>query len=54
MTDEEVKFVQRTVRLGGEAAEHHVVLSGVEPGEVVVTEGSFFLRAEAQRNAPPG
>jgi RND family efflux transporter MFP subunit len=52
--DEEGKFVQRTVRLGGEAGEHYVVLSGVKPGEMVVTEGSFLLRAEAQRNAPSG
>ena len=26
----------------------------VTPGEIVVTEGSFFLRAEALRNAPGG
>jgi C-terminal processing protease CtpA/Prc len=26
--------------------------AGLQPGDVVVTEGSFFLRAEAVRNAP--
>lgn len=52
--DEAGKFVQRSVRLGGESGEHYVVLSGVKPGDVVVIEGSFFLRAEAVRNAPSG
>jgi hypothetical protein len=28
------------------------VLQGLQPGEVVVTEGSFFLRAESIRNVP--
>ena len=38
-------------RLSGEG---YAVLAGVQPGDVVVTEGSFFLRAEALRNAPSG
>jgi cobalt-zinc-cadmium efflux system membrane fusion protein len=53
--DEEGKFIQRTVRLGepvGDAG--HAVLSGLTPGDVVVTEGSFFLRAESLRNNPSG
>jgi hypothetical protein len=53
--DEEGKFIQRTVRLGepvGEAG--HSVLSGLSAGDVVVTEGSFFLRAESLRNNPSG
>ncbi|MGH7413369.1 MAG: efflux RND transporter periplasmic adaptor subunit [Candidatus Rokuibacteriota bacterium] len=53
--DEEGKFVQRTVRLGepvGDAG--YAVVSGLEPGDTVVTEGSFFLRAESVRNAPSG
>jgi hypothetical protein len=32
----------------------YVLLAGLRPGEVVVTEGSFFLRAESLRNAPSG
>lgn len=40
--------------LGGESEESYVVLSGVKPGDVIVTEGSFFLRAEAVRNLPAG
>ena len=49
--DEDAKFLQRTVRLGPLVGEFYVVLSGLSPGDVVVTEGSFLLRAEATRNA---
>jgi len=48
------KFIQRIVRLGEQRGESQVVLSGLQPGEIVVTEGSFLLRAEAARNAPSG
>jgi hypothetical protein len=44
--DEEGKFVARTVQVGSTRGELTTMRSGVEPGEVVVTEGSFFLRAE--------
>jgi RND family efflux transporter MFP subunit len=50
--DEEGKFIQRSVELGPLAGELYPVLKGLQPGEVVVTEGSFFLRAESLRNAP--
>jgi RND family efflux transporter MFP subunit len=50
--DEEGKFLQRTVKLGPLAGESYSVLEGLQPGDVVVTEGSFFLRAESLRNAP--
>jgi cobalt-zinc-cadmium efflux system membrane fusion protein len=50
--DQEGTFVQRTVKLGPLAGELYTVLQGLEPGAVVVTEGSFFLRAESLRNAP--
>jgi cobalt-zinc-cadmium efflux system membrane fusion protein len=52
--DEEGRFVQRTVTLGALVGESYPVLQGLQPGEVVVTEGSFFLRAESLRNAPAG
>lgn len=53
--DEEGKFIQRTVRLGESLGDSgHAVLSGLSPGDVVVTEGSFFLRAESLRNNPAG
>src|SRR5712692_1749518 len=50
--DEEGKFVARTVQVGPARGELATIRSGVESGEVVVTEGSFFLRAEMLRNAP--
>jgi cobalt-zinc-cadmium efflux system membrane fusion protein len=50
--DDEGKFIQRSVKLGPPTADGYAVLSGLQPGEVVVTEGSFFLRAEAVRNSP--
>jgi membrane fusion protein, heavy metal efflux system len=50
--DEEGRFLQRTVKLGSLVGELYTVLQGLQPGEVVVTEGSFFLRAESIRNVP--
>jgi len=52
--DEEGKFIQRTVRLGRPAKESYAVVSGLRPGDTVVTEGSFLLRAESARSAPSG
>jgi RND family efflux transporter MFP subunit len=49
---EEGKFIQRTVRLGPPVGESYAVVSGLRPGDTVVTEGSFLLRAESTRNAP--
>jgi RND family efflux transporter MFP subunit len=43
------KFVEREVRLGPASGEQVEVVSGVQPGDLVVTEGSFFLRAERER-----
>jgi cobalt-zinc-cadmium efflux system membrane fusion protein len=42
-------FVEREVRLGQISGEQVEVVSGVQPGDVVVTEGSFFVRAERER-----
>ena len=42
-------FVEREVRLGGAAGDSVVVLSGVQVGDVVVSEGSFSVRAERER-----
>jgi RND family efflux transporter MFP subunit len=50
--DEEGKFLPRTVEVGPLRGDRVTIRSGVQPGEVVVTEGSFFLRAELLRNAP--
>jgi cobalt-zinc-cadmium efflux system membrane fusion protein len=49
---EDGKFIQRQVRLGSPIDDNYTVLSGLKPGETVVTEGSFFLRAEILRNVP--
>ena len=43
------KFVERAVRLGQTSGEQVDVVSGLQPGDVVVTEGSFFVRAERER-----
>jgi cobalt-zinc-cadmium efflux system membrane fusion protein len=51
---EEGKFIQRQVRLGPPMGDNYTVLSGLKLGEPIVTEGSFFLRAEVLRNAPGG
>ena len=40
-------FVQRKVRAGVQSGDHVVLLSGVEPGERVVTRGAILLDAEA-------
>jgi plastocyanin len=42
-------FVEREVRLGQTSGEQVEVLSGVQPGDVVVIDGSFFVRAERER-----
>jgi cobalt-zinc-cadmium efflux system membrane fusion protein len=43
------RFTERTVRLGDVSGEQVTVLDGVHPGETVVTEGSFLVRAERER-----
>jgi RND family efflux transporter MFP subunit len=50
--DEEGKFLSRPVQVGPFRGDLVTIRRGVQPGEVVVTEGSFFLRAEMLRNAP--
>jgi HlyD family secretion protein/cupredoxin-like protein len=43
------KFTEREVRLGQVSGGDVEVISGVQPGDVVVTVGSFFIRAERER-----
>jgi RND family efflux transporter MFP subunit len=50
-TDEEGTFLARPVQIGPLRGDLVTIRSGVQAGEVVVTEGSFFLRAEMLRNA---
>jgi len=47
--DSEGQFVERSVKLGPVIGDLVQVLDGVKPGERIVTDGSFFLRAEATR-----
>lgn len=51
---EDGKFTERTVKLGAPVGEFVQVLDGLKPGEKVVTDGSFFLRAEATRTRSGG
>ena len=46
------RFMQREVLAGDTMGNQVAVLKGVEPGDLVVTEGAFFLRAEHERIAP--
>lgn len=43
------RFTEREVRLGQNVGDHVEALSGVSPGDLVVTAGSFFVRAELER-----
>ena len=43
------KFIEREVHLGQTTGQQVEVESGVQPGDVVVTEGSFSIRAERER-----
>jgi RND family efflux transporter MFP subunit len=47
--DDEGQFIERRVTLGAAHGDRVEVIEGLEPGEKVVTSGSFFLRAEAAR-----
>ena len=51
---EEAKFTERPVKLGSSRGDLVQVLDGLKPGDKVVTNGSFFLRAEATRTRSGG
>ena len=44
------KYTQRVVRLGKRDARRVEVLSGLKPGEVVVTEQSFLIKADIEKS----
>ena len=50
----EGRFAERAVKLGAALGDSLEVLDGLKPGELVVTAGSFFLRAEAGRTRSGG
>lgn len=43
------EFLERSVRLGEATGDAVAVLAGLEPGDVVVSDGSFHVRAERER-----
>ena len=45
----ESEFLERSVRLGDVSGDRVAVLAGLEAGEQVVAEGSFYVRAERER-----
>lgn len=47
------RFTERQVCLGQNVGDHVEALSGVSPGKLVVTDGSFFARAELERLGLP-
>lgn len=47
--DDHTRFAEREVRLGRALGDRVEVQSGVSAGESVVSKGSFFVRAEAER-----
>ena len=51
---EEGRFEVRTVERGRDLGDEVAVLSGLKPGEPVVVEGAFVLRAEAEKNEGGG
>jgi multidrug efflux pump subunit AcrA (membrane-fusion protein) len=46
---DEGRFIERAVTVGAPVGDAVEVIEGLKPGERVVREGSFFLRAEAAR-----
>jgi membrane fusion protein, heavy metal efflux system len=53
-TADEGRFVERTVQTGATSGDQVEVVHGLKPGERVVTQGSFYLRAEAGRQRAGG
>lgn len=49
--DDPGRFMERKVEVGDPTGGRVPVLTGLEPGDLVVTEGVFFLRAERERLA---
>jgi membrane fusion protein, heavy metal efflux system len=47
--DQPGQFFERQVDVGDSTGDRVPVLAGLEPGDLVVTEGAFFLRAEQER-----
>jgi len=46
------RFMQREVQVGDTIGNQVAIVRGVQPGDLVVTDGAFFLRAEHERTSP--
>ena len=51
---DEPRFIERQVTLGAPVGDAVQVVAGLKPGERIVTEGSFYVRAEAARSRSGG
>ena len=47
------RFTERPIEIGRETGTNVEVIAGVQPGDTIVTEGSFFIRAERERLGVP-
>jgi hypothetical protein len=47
--NDQTKFIEREVRVGRALGDRVEVLAGLSAGDSVVSKGSFFVRAEAER-----
>jgi len=54
LPQEEGRFEVRPVERGRDLGDEVAVLSGLSPGEPVVVEGAFVLRAEAEKKEGGG
>lgn len=45
------RFIERKVEVGGASGDQVLVIAGLQPGDAVVTDGVFFVRAERERQA---
>ncbi len=51
VTEDGLSFKERKVRIGERQNDYVAVFSGLKPGERVATEGSFFIKSEAGKEA---
>jgi cobalt-zinc-cadmium efflux system membrane fusion protein len=47
------RFMERKIEVGEASGDRVRVVAGLEPGDIVVTDGAFFLRAERERMSRP-
>ena len=45
------RFIERRVEVGESTGDRLLIVAGLQPGEAIVTDGAFFVRAERERQA---